>query len=229
MARRHGLNAFERGAAPAERRKSEKVVEPVPVSHRPHRARGDERLDLGSEIDDVALTRPKQRTDADAISRQYRDAAREIHQHEGELTFEMGKQILAVFLIEMNDQLGVAVSAEHMPLGLELRPPLGEIEELSVADDRDGAVLIENRLAAVVHAHDAQSAMRKSNSRRKQETAIIRTAMHQRGRHAPHHRDDLARVDPRGRSILQCRTYFPARSGFEIEWLQIAHFASGFR
>ena len=69
MARRHGLNAFERGAASAKRKKGEKMIKPVPVGHRLHRPGGDERLDLGSEINDVALTRPKQRTDADAISR----------------------------------------------------------------------------------------------------------------------------------------------------------------
>ena len=99
----------------------------------------------------------------------------------------MGKQFLAMLLIEVNDQLGVAVSAKDMASGFEFRPPLGKIEEFSVADHRDGPVLVENRLAAVLDAHDAEPAMRKSNARCEQETTIIRTAMLQRGRHATHH------------------------------------------
>jgi len=73
-----------------------------------------------------------------------------------------------------------------MSLSFELRPPLGEIEELSIADDRDAAVLVEDWLSAVVEPHDAESTMRERNPRRKQKTGIIRAAMDQSGRHPPH-------------------------------------------
>src|SRR5262245_11614121 len=155
MTRRDRLNASECGSATGEREEGEQVVEPMRVGDRLHRSGRDERLDLGAEIDGVALTRPEQRTDADAISRQNRDAARKIDQRKGELTFEMRKQLLAMFLIEVNQQLGIGVSAENMYLGFELRPPLGEIEEFPVADDGDAAVFVENRLSAVFDADDA--------------------------------------------------------------------------
>ena len=107
------------------------------------------------------------RTNADAISGEHRDTMRKINQRERELTFEIGEQLLAMFLIEVNDQLGVGLGAEDMPFGFELRAPLGKIEELAVADDRDAAVLVENRLLAVVDADDAQPAMREFDPRGK--------------------------------------------------------------
>jgi hypothetical protein len=73
-----------------------------------------------------------------------------------------------------------------MPLSFEIRPPLGEIEELSIADDRDAAILVEEWLSAVLYAHDAKPAMREANPRGKQETRIIGATMDQSGRHAPH-------------------------------------------
>src|SRR5262245_42853541 len=95
----------------------------------------------------------------------------------------MRKQILAVLLVKMHDQFGVAVGAEHMPLGFELCTPLGKIKELAVTDDRNAAILVENRLSAVMHPNDAQPPMSKTDARSKQKPAIIRSAMSQRRRH----------------------------------------------
>jgi len=91
-----------------------------------------------------------------------------------------------MLLVEVHDQLTVALRAEDMPLSFEIRPPLGEIEQLSIADDRDAAILVEEWLSAVLYSHDAKPAMREANPRRKQETGIIRATMDQSSRHAPH-------------------------------------------
>src|SRR5262245_16345852 len=183
------------------------------VGDRLHRSGGYERLDLGTEIDRVALTRPEQRTDADSISRQYRHAARKIDQGKSELTFEMGKQLLAMFLIEVNQQLGIGVSAENMSPGFECAQPLGEIEEFSVADDGDAAVFVENRLSPVFDADDAEPPMCKPYSRSEEKAAIVRPAMGQRRRHTTHHQAIgltwISEVDQSGNTAHS----FPARSG----------------
>src|SRR6185437_3533881 len=94
------------------------------------------------------------------------------------------KQVFAVLLVKMHDQLGVAVGAEHMPFGFELRSPLGKIKELAVTHDRDAALFLEDRLSTVFHAGDAQPPVREANSRSEQKPAIVRSAMNQRRRHA---------------------------------------------
>src|SRR5262245_62052688 len=86
----------------------------------------------------------------------------------------------------MYNQLGVALRAEYMPFCFELCAPLDKVEELHVANDRDAAILVEDRLPAVFNTYDAQPPMRKPNSRSKQEPAIVRSAMNQRRRHATH-------------------------------------------
>ncbi len=141
------------------------MIEPPRIGFGPHGARGDECLDLGCEVDGVPLTRPEQRTDADAISPENDDAADEIDQGERELPFQIGKQTLPILLVEMDEDFAVAVGAEHVPLGFEVRPAFGIIEELAVADDGDGAVFVEDGLLAVLESDDAEAAMRKIRRR----------------------------------------------------------------
>ena len=90
-----------------------------------------------------------QRTDADAVARQEHDALGEVEQHEGELPLELREEVLAVLLVEMHDQLAVAAAAEDMAAGLKLGLALGVVEQLAVADHRDGAVLVEDGLLTV--------------------------------------------------------------------------------
>jgi len=56
---------------------------------------------------------------ADAVAREQHLALLDINQHEGKLALQMMKQILAVLLIEMDDDLGVGARAEHMAFSLE--------------------------------------------------------------------------------------------------------------
>ena len=131
------------------------MIEPARIGGRVHGAGGDQRLDLGAEIEEVPLPRPEQRADADAIPREQHNAPRKIDQHESELTLEMGEQILAVLLVEMHDELGVAVGAKHVALGHKLGAPLREIEKFAIADDGNSPVLIEDRLMSVLQPENA--------------------------------------------------------------------------
>ncbi len=65
------------------------MVEALHIDRRRHSTRGEQRLDLGCEVEEVALPRPMQRTNADPIARQEHDALGEVEQREGELALEM--------------------------------------------------------------------------------------------------------------------------------------------
>ncbi len=79
------------------------------------------------------------------------------------------------------------MGAEDMALGLELRPPLRIIEQLAIADDGDGAVLVEDRLPPVLEPENAQAAMGKAKTRCEQEAGIVGPAMGERRAHPLHH------------------------------------------
>jgi hypothetical protein len=167
---RQCLNALKGRAARTERKECKEVIESPWIGLWPDGAGVDEGLNLRSEEDEVALARPKQGADANAIPREDDFATREVNQRKGKLTFEIGKQVLTVLLIEMDNDFAVTMRAKHMPLGLEVRPALGKVEQLSVADNRDTAIFVQDRLLTVLKAHDAQSAMRKTDPWCKQET-----------------------------------------------------------
>ncbi len=112
--------------------------------------------------------------------------ALEIDEHEGELSLEIGEQRLAMLLIEMDDELGIGVRAEDMAARLELGAPLGKVEELAVADHRNAAVLVEQRLPPVLDADDREPPMGECHAGREQEARIVRAAMEQCRRHALH-------------------------------------------
>ena len=117
----------------------------------------------------------------------------------------------------MDDQLRVAVGAEHVALGLELDAPFGIIEQLAVADDGHATILVEDRLLAVLQPEDAQPTVRKPDSRHEQK------AGNRPGRDEPGHPPcgargpDRALAGPRGQSLLPSRTYRPAEIRYGCE------------
>jgi hypothetical protein len=87
-----------------------------------------------------------QRADANAVAGEENSALGEVDQRDGELALQVLEDAFAVFLVEVDDDLGVGVRAEDVALGLELRLALRIIEQLAVVDDGDGAILVEDRL-----------------------------------------------------------------------------------
>ena len=160
------------------------MIEPLHIDRGRHGARGEQRLDLRGEVEDIALPRPMQRTDADAVAREQHDALGEVEQHEGELPLELREQILAVLLVEMHDQLAVAAAAEDMAARLQLGLALRVVEQLAVADHGDGAVLVEDWLLAVTKPDDAEPLLDGADARCEQGAGLVRPAMGERRAHA---------------------------------------------
>ena len=105
-------------------------------------------------------------------------------ERDGELAPELLEDAFAVFLVEVDDDLGVGVRAEDVALGLQLRLALGVVEQLAVEDDRDAAVLVGDRLVAVAEADDGEAAVGEAEAGADQESVVVRSAMPERLRHA---------------------------------------------
>ena len=63
----------------------------------------------------------------------------------------------------MHDDLGIAAGPEHVAEGRELGNQLLEVVDLPVVDNRDAAILVEQRLLAGRDRDDRQSAMAEPN------------------------------------------------------------------
>ncbi len=90
---------------------------------------------------------------------------------------------LAVFLVEVDDDLGVGVRAEHVALGLQFRLALGIVEQLAVVDDGDALILVEDRLLAVAETDDGKPAVGEAEAGAQQESVVVGAAMPERLRH----------------------------------------------
>ena len=125
-----------------------------------------------------------QRADADAIAGEEDGALGEVDQRDGELSAQLLEDAFAVFLVEVDDDLGVGVRAEDVALGLQLRLALGIVEQLAVVDDGDGLILVEDRLLAVAEPDDRQAAVGEAEAGADEIAVVVRTAVPERLRHA---------------------------------------------
>jgi hypothetical protein len=78
-----------------------------------------------------------------------------------------------MLLIEMDDDLDVAVSAEYMALGLKLGAPFDEIEQLAITDDGDTSILVEDRLPPIGQTDNAETPVGKAYTGRDEEAVIV--------------------------------------------------------
>ncbi len=191
------LHAFKHRASSAHGEEREDVVEAARIACGRDTAGGQQRFDLGAEVDPVALLRPVQRADADAVAGEEDRALREVDQRQRELALQLREHALAVLLVEVHDQLGVGVGAEDVALGLQLGLALGIIEELAVVDHGDRAILVEDRLAAVAKPDDREPARGKAEARADQKAVVVRPAVPQRPGHAL--QDDRVGLAPAGK------------------------------
>ena len=85
---------------------------------------------------------------------------------------------------EMRDQLGVAVRAEPMSPGFEPGFDLGVVEEFTIVNDDDGAVLVADRLPSVLQADDAEAPIRQPDAGLFEIAVFIGSAVNDGVRHA---------------------------------------------
>src|ERR1700722_8054738 len=91
-----------------------------------------------------------ERLDPKVIARhkQGRSGGAQVADREGKHAVQPLYAIRPLLLVKMNDHLGVGVRGEAMALAFEFLAKFGEVEDLPVVGDPDGAVLVAHRHVA---------------------------------------------------------------------------------
>src|SRR4028119_519739 len=107
-----------------------------------------QRLDLRGEKEQAVHRGEVQRVNTKRVARQQEPAPPNVIEGEGKLAVQPAQKLLPVLLVEMEDDLHVAARAEDVPLPRKLAPQVGLVEDLAVADQRQRAGLVVERLGA---------------------------------------------------------------------------------
>ena len=107
-------------------------------------------LDLRAEHQPAVSLRVVERLDADAVAGEQQPPAHGVVQGEAEHAAQVVDHVDPVFLVAVQDHLGIGVAAEAVPFCLELGAQFLKIVDLAVEHQADGVVLVEHRLAAVL-------------------------------------------------------------------------------
>src|SRR5262249_46590746 len=99
-----------------------------------------------------------QRLYPDAVSSQQEGLAALVPNREGEHPSEVSDAVGAILLVQVNDRLGIAGSAESVPPRRKLLLETPIVVDLAVLNDPDGPVLVGNRLVPPLQIDDAEPA-----------------------------------------------------------------------
>ena len=138
------------GQVVLQRRRVDRAVDP--------RIRQD-RLDLGAEQQFLAVPVDVQRLDPEPVPRQQEPPPRPVPQGDREHPPQPPHQVVAVLLVEVDDDLRVAVRPEPVPPRLQPCPQLPVIVDLPVEDDLDRPVLVADRLVPTGQVDDRRPAL----------------------------------------------------------------------
>ncbi len=145
--------------------------------------------------------------DAQAVAGQDEFPRFRIPEGDGEHAVQLGDEVLAVLLVEVDDDLGVGVGVETVAAGQQSGLEGREIEDLAVVDDPDRRVLVVDGLAPGGQIDDAQAAHPQRNRPVGVITVFIRAPVN----------DDVAHGPGQGPGVLgqARRSVDPANSAHE--------------
>src|SRR4051812_23746717 len=92
--------------------------------------------------------------DAEAIAGQDYAMAFAVPQGDGELPLEVLEHSFLILFPQMRDELGIAMGAELMSLGLEPGLHFGIVKEFTIEDGDDRTIFVKDRLFAVEKTDD---------------------------------------------------------------------------
>ena len=101
----------------------------------------------------------------------------EIPNERGEHTIEACEAVHAVFFVQREKQLGIAIGLELAPSRLKTRAQFTEVVDFAVVSDTDTAICREHRLLAVRHIDDREASMHHCIACAALHTAFIRAAV----------------------------------------------------
>src|SRR5581483_11799291 len=134
-----------------DRVEREKTFERVEVDLAPR-----QRPQLRRERKPVALLAVVERLDPEPVPREHEPPPARIPDRDGEHPAQPRREPVAGLLVEVDENLRVAVRPEAMAGRLELGAQLLVVVDLAVLDDVDGAVLVRDRLVARLEVDDRE-------------------------------------------------------------------------
>jgi hypothetical protein len=157
VGRRQGGDLGVGGPRMRDEPEAEVLVDRGPIERRAKLAGRQDRLDLGPEEELFASVGVVERFLAQPVAAQHQAAARRVPQGEGEHSSQARYEVGPVLLVEVDQNLGVALGAEAVAR-LEVAPQLDVIVDLAVHHDPDRLVLVGQRLGPGLEIDDAEAA-----------------------------------------------------------------------
>jgi hypothetical protein len=138
----------------------------------------EQRFQLGAEQQRAIVEQGvMQRLDGEPIPGEEQRVAVPIPQRKGEHSAEALDAVLAPRLPRMDDDLGIALGAEHMAERHQLRNQLLVVVDLAVVDHDHRAVLVEQRLLAGRHVDDREAPVAQAQAWLDVDAAFVGSAM----------------------------------------------------
>ena len=119
-------------------------------------------------------------------------------------------EVRSLVLVEVGDHLRVAAGRERVPGALQAGAQLAVVVDLAVEDDRDGSILVEDRLIAGRQVDDAQTLDPKPYAGVDVKASRVWAAVLERITHALEHRT-LGRP-----AVTPCLSDDPAHGGVPV-------------
>ena len=144
----------------------------------------EERLELRAPRQSAGGETPVERLLAEAVAGEHQPVAIRVPDGGREHPAHVGRELLAVLLIQVRQHLGVALGREMMPLALELLAQFHVVVDLAVLADPDAAILVGQRLATGVQVDDRQSGRADDGPAVPRVVQVVRPTMKQARQHA---------------------------------------------
>ncbi len=183
MTRRQELHAFEAGDRSGQCGERKDLIDAAQIGPGRHHARGEQRLDFRCEEKAVALPRPVERRDAEAVAPELELALALVPKRDRKLPAEPLPHLHRMLLPHVRNDLGVAMGDQPMAAARQLGAPFEVIEKLAIEHDRDAPVFVGHGLLAIRQADDAQPPRSQRDAGTIQKAFLVRAAMHDGTRH----------------------------------------------
>src|SRR6266436_4292829 len=159
VARWELADALKEGLVTGEEAGREELGDGRRVQRRPTGRHGKDRLDLGGKQQLSVVHRVVQGLDPEPIPGEQEALPLPVPEGEGEHPLQPLHAGVALFLVKVQDRLGVAPGLIPMPLRLQPGSERGVVIDLPVVGNPHPAVLVRHRLLPARDVHDGQAAV----------------------------------------------------------------------
>ena len=193
MARRNRENAFHQRGRLGYGTERKESFQGIRRQARLEPAAGQQGTHFGGKQESATRDRVIQGLDSQPVTRQKnsrvprrfsrRAGGTRIPDGDGKHPAEFAQTLFAPFLIGVDNDFRIRMSAERMPAPFERLAQLREVVDFTVENNRDISCFVEYGLVSTRQVNDAEAAHPERRGRSHQDPVFIRAAMPQR----PHH------------------------------------------